>query len=145
MEMRIRRLAAGFGCIASSNSIRRFSNTCCKLTGSGIHHRKIWSESRLDGSGAPQQIGIEQSQDFPDESHSNFTGRLVPRSCARNVNPVNDIARSPGISRNIGEQLVKHLEVGGTLHQKSSSGCRVAGNGGEWLIEFVRDEALARH
>src|SRR5260370_34683296 len=99
------------------------------------------SELRLDRSGASQQIGMEQPQDLPDDPIQIYRAPCSLALAHEIVNPVNNIARSPGISRNIREQLVKHFEFGGILRQKTSPGCRVAGNGGEGLIKFVHERS----
>src|SRR6266436_508311 len=73
----IRSLAAGFGCIASIEFIRRFTNTCCKLTGSAS------TIGRFEASRISTEVARPSKSEWSSRRTSRmisfkFTGRRVP-------------------------------------------------------------------
>src|SRR6266850_1474081 len=100
---------------------------------------KTGHEFYFHRSASAKQIGMQQTKDFPNDLIQIYRTPCPFALTNEMMDSVNDIARAPRIRRHIGEQLFKHLEVGATLSEQTSPGRGVAGNGGEGLIEFVRE------
>ena len=117
----MRRLAIGCGLHRFQRIHQQIEQDLLQLHRIGVDGGKIGREFCFNRRPSSKQVGMEQTQDFPDDLIQIYRAPCPFALANKMMDSMNDIARAPRIRRHIGEQLFEHLEVGRNLERENVS------------------------